>query len=67
VTDKDLQLMTVVIVDDTGFRLPVCWCLARQESEAAYFPMFSELSRRISDTASQSIGHRSHVGRLFQW
>ena len=55
VSDKDLQLMAAVVVDDSGWSVPVGWILAPTESKRAYTTLFATLSAGLPDSVTNQI------------
>ena len=48
VTNRNLKLLTVVVIDDFGFSMTAAFCLCAEESELYMFLFLAALSARMS-------------------
>ena len=55
VCDKELMLMSLVVVDDAGYSIPVGWVLAPSESKLAYTTLFAALAAHVPESVNAQI------------
>ncbi len=55
VSDKNVKLITLCVVDDAGYAVPAAFCIAREETTLLLSAFFHVLRGALSDTANRSI------------